>query len=177
MESSETAGGYDPNALQDNRMLARLLCEGIRLVEQGREAELDDLFRRMRSIQSEDDRATDFEVQAAVDEIKGYSAWKGGNLEAAAAQWEDSNDSGVWGAIWRGDLYRDLGKLQTAEGWYVAAWKHPVAHERLGYLYEEMGKPEEAVAAFRRFIEAWKNADASLQKRVQAARERVRAAM
>jgi hypothetical protein len=42
-----------------------------------------------------------------------------------------------FGAIWRSDLYRKLGDLEKAEGWYLAAWRHPVAHERLEALRTE----------------------------------------
>jgi hypothetical protein len=40
-------------------------------------------------------------------------------------------------------------------------------------LYEEMGKPEKAVAAYERFIDAWEDADPGLQNRVETARERL----
>jgi hypothetical protein len=46
-----------------------------------------------------------------------------------------------------------------------------VAHERLGQLYEEMGKPKKAKATYRRFFAAWQDADPP-QGRGQAARER-----
>ncbi|MFB6099614.1 MAG: tetratricopeptide repeat protein [Salinibacter sp.] len=77
--------------------------------------------------------------------------------------------------LWRGDLYRDLGKLEKAERWYRAAWTLPEVHQRLGQLYEKMGEPEKAKAAYRRFIEAWENADPELQGRVEKARRRLEA--
>jgi tetratricopeptide (TPR) repeat protein len=46
-----------------------------------------------------------------------------------------------------------------------------LALERLGPLYEEVGEPEKAADAYRRFAEAWKDADPELHPRVQAALE------
>ena len=101
-----------------------------------------------------------------------------GGLDAAADLLSDSSPWDWWagtGAIWRGDFARDLGRLQEAEGWYLAAWWHPVAHERLGMLYQQMGRPEDAVDAYERFVRGWEDADAPLQRRVEAARERLAA--
>jgi tetratricopeptide (TPR) repeat protein len=105
--------------------------------------------------------------------VKGYRAYRAGNLQAAEKHWSEFNASLTPGAIWRGDLYRKLGRLEKAKGWYQAGWIHPVAQERLGRLYEKMGKPKKAKAAYERFIAAWKDADPELQDRVEKARERL----
>jgi tetratricopeptide (TPR) repeat protein len=47
-------------------------------------------------------------------------------------------------------------------------------HERLGQLYEAKGQTDKAAEHYRAFIELWKNADAELQPRVTAAKERLR---
>jgi tetratricopeptide (TPR) repeat protein len=47
-------------------------------------------------------------------------------------------------------------------------------HERLGQLYEQKGNAEKAAEHYRAFIELWKGADADLQPRVAAARERLK---
>jgi tetratricopeptide (TPR) repeat protein len=49
----------------------------------------------------------------------------------------------------------------------------PAIRERLGQLYESMGKTEKAVENYRAFIDLWKNADAELQPRVTDARQRL----
>ncbi|MDH5642888.1 MAG: protein kinase [Gemmatimonadota bacterium] len=49
----------------------------------------------------------------------------------------------------------------------------PVAHRRLGELYEERGDREKAVEYYNRFVELWQNADAELQPQVQEIRERI----
>ena len=50
----------------------------------------------------------------------------------------------------------------------------PGTHERLGQLYEAKGQTDKAAEHYRKFIELWKNADAELQPRVAAARERLK---
>jgi tetratricopeptide (TPR) repeat protein len=49
----------------------------------------------------------------------------------------------------------------------------PAIRERLGQLYESMGKTDKAVENYRAFIELWKNADPELQPRVADARKRL----
>jgi tRNA A-37 threonylcarbamoyl transferase component Bud32/tetratricopeptide (TPR) repeat protein len=49
----------------------------------------------------------------------------------------------------------------------------PAIRERLGQLYESLGKPEKAIEQYRTFIELWKNADPELQPRVAEARRRM----
>jgi eukaryotic-like serine/threonine-protein kinase len=51
----------------------------------------------------------------------------------------------------------------------------PAIRERLGQLYESMGKTEKAVENYRAFIDLWKNADPELQPRVADARKRLAA--
>jgi hypothetical protein len=71
-------------------------------------------------------------------------------------------------------MYRELGRPDRAAAWYTAAWAHPVAHERLGQVYQQQGRPEKAEAAHRRFIKAWMHADPSLRPRVRQARSAIR---
>ncbi|HTJ23868.1 MAG TPA: serine/threonine-protein kinase [Gemmatimonadaceae bacterium] len=49
----------------------------------------------------------------------------------------------------------------------------PAIRERLGQLYESMGKLDKAMEQYRAFIELWKNADPELQPRVAEARRRM----
>lgn len=76
--------------------------------------------------------------------------------------------------LWLGDAHRLAGNLEKAEGWYLGSWHLPLAHLRLGQLYEEMGRTEDAAAAYRRFTNAWEDADPDLQNRVEAARKRLK---
>ena len=50
----------------------------------------------------------------------------------------------------------------------------PFIRERLGQLYEATGDTEKAAENYRAFVTLWKNADAELQPRVAAAREKLR---
>lgn len=85
----------------------------------------------------------------------------------------NSNNALGVASFWLGEAYRRIGKLEKAQKWYHSWWTNPIVHERLGLLYEQMNKPYKAAAAYRRFIEAWKNADPELQDRVEQARERL----
>jgi len=49
----------------------------------------------------------------------------------------------------------------------------PAIRERLGQLYESMGKTDKAAENYRAFIQLWKNADPELQPRVADARRRL----
>jgi tetratricopeptide (TPR) repeat protein len=51
----------------------------------------------------------------------------------------------------------------------------PAIRERLGQLYEAMGKTDKAVEQYRAFIELWKRADPELQPRVAGTRKRLAA--
>ena len=59
--------------------------------------------------------------------------------------------------------------------YYRAVWIIPVGREELGQVYKSMEGPEDAAAAYRRFIAAWEQADPELQPRVEKARERLKA--
>ena len=155
----------------------RLRCAGLHLAERGPEEKLEHVLDRLERLRSEAENRPRIESRAnmAVRSLEGYRASTAGDLQRAAELWSGYNAAGLEGAIWRGDLHRELGELERAEEWYTAAWSEPVAHERLGRLYEETGEPEKAAAAYRRFIAGWTNADEMLQPRVKAARERLEA--
>ena len=85
-------------------------------------------------------------------------------------------------------LYRQLGEPDSAVAVYrrylavrslarltVDAFERGPALEALGSLYEERGDPRLAAAAYGDFAELWREADATLQPRVEAARRRVSA--
>lgn len=166
-----------PESLPADASPGRLRCAALHAIERGRADLLPSLVERIRS--SVDTTAgngvTGGQLQAIFEELRGYRALVEGDLERATRLMSRSNESGAAGAIWRGDLHRDLGRLDRAEGWYRAAWRHPLSYERLGRLYERTGEREEAVTAYRRFIAAWSEADEPLRGLVRTARRRVRA--
>jgi tetratricopeptide (TPR) repeat protein len=57
--------------------------------------------------------------------------------------------------------------------WDVDPMRIPAIRERLGQIYESMGKTDKAVENYRAFIDLWKNADPELQPRVADARKRL----
>lgn len=175
----ETVARYlaDPLELDEDASPPQLLTVAMYLVERGHGDQIDSLIRRYRwSLRSVGDGAlSSREVERRVRGLRGYRAWKSGELDRAARLWSVPNVFGSRGAIWRGDLYRSRGQLEKAERWYLGGWLHPVAHQRLGRLYEEMGRPEEAAAAYRRFIAGWEDADERLQPRVDRVRGRLSA--
>lgn len=175
--SDSLARSYlEPTEIGKESSPARLFCAGIHFVESGRHEEVDSLLNYLRARGKRPEGPGVAGVPVSIDELQGYRAWKEGNTEQAARLWLESKPP-FWpgGAIWRGDLYRERGQLQKAEEWYVAAWTNPIAHERLGRLHEQMGQSEKAQAAYKRFIEAWKDADPELQDRVTEARKQLQA--
>ena len=137
---------------------------------------MDRVLDRLRPAGGDGEDPASAAREAVIQEIRGFRAWKEGEPQRAAGLLGRSNESGVWGIgdLWRGDLHRELGELEAAEEWYRMLETPVVAYERLGGLYEEMGRPEDAAAAYRRFVAAWEDADPRLQPRVEAARERAR---
>jgi tRNA A-37 threonylcarbamoyl transferase component Bud32/tetratricopeptide (TPR) repeat protein len=80
-----------------------------------------------------------------------------GRADSAAAMFERYLSTPFWA---RGSV--DLDPVRV-----------PAIRERLGQLYENLGKPDKAAENYRTFIELWKNADPELQPRVAAARQRL----
>lgn len=165
-----------PASLPDEPSGTRLRCAAVYAIEQGEGDRAEALIREYRSAADTtgDGGGPAAGIEATVQEIRGLRAWRDGDLDRAARLLGRSNESFNAGAIWRGDLYRELGRPGRAEGWYRAAWRHPLAYLRLGRTYEELGRPEEAAASYRRFIAGWEEADDELRGRVREARERLR---
>jgi tetratricopeptide (TPR) repeat protein len=89
-----------------------------------------------------------------------------------------------WGLGW-GDVFARLGHLEVAVAVY--AWAdsapHPVpvagslvrSWAERGALLQQLGRTQEAIALYQRFIAAWDRADAGLQPLVERARQAVAA--
>lgn len=83
-----------------------------------------------------------------------------------------------------GHVFDRLGQVDSAVARYgrvvadpgsntSAIWELPLVLERVAELHDAAGRSNEALANYSRFIELWRNADADLQPRVQAAQRRV----
>lgn len=164
-----------PGNLPDEASTTRLRCAAVYAIERGEGERGRELIEEYRSAvdTADDGGGPAGDVEAMVRELRGFRAWREGDLQRAARLLSRSNESFNAGAIWRGDLYRELGQLERAEGWYRAAWRHPLAYRRLGRTYEEMGRTEEAAVAYRKFVTAWEEADEGLQGAVEETRRRL----
>lgn len=165
-----------PERLPVEPSLQRLGCAAHYGLEKGDTAAVERIVERLRSDGEAGEGSPSAGRDAVIQEIEGFRAWKEGDLERAVDLLGRSSETGVWGIgdLWRGDLYRELGEMEKAEAWYRMLETPVVAYERLGRVYEEMGRPGDAAAAYRRFVAAWEDADARLQPRVEEARERIR---
>jgi tetratricopeptide (TPR) repeat protein len=70
----------------------------------------------------------------------------------------------------------ELGRTEEALPWLESFWGSDyvtMAYYELGKAYEELGRPEDAVAAYAEFVEAWTDADPELQPVVADARTRL----
>jgi serine/threonine-protein kinase len=88
------------------------------------------------------------------------------------------------GRYLRADLLQQTGRREESLGWFTGfAWGNgtenllykPFLYLRRAQLEESLARPAEALTLYRRFIEAWGEADPHLQHYVTLARERVRA--
>lgn len=175
MPDSLTRRYLAPEHLPAEPSLWQLELAALYEIELGDLTSVGRLLDHLRSESGADAYESSARREAMIQELEGLQAWKQGDLERAARLLSRSNESGITGALWRGDLYRELGELETAERWY-RVWLMPIGtYERLGQLYEEMDRPEDAADAYRRFVAAWDDADEPLQPRVEAARARIRA--
>ena len=153
--------------------LDRLYAAGIHLIDDGRAQEAGEIIEHLQQIEASVDERDPVVAQAITEMLRGYKALRAGDLDEAEERWASWRPLGHSSAIWKGDLYRELGDLEKAEEWYVAGWAHMAVHERLAQLYEELDRAEEAAAAYERFITAWSEADEPLQERVEEARQRL----
>lgn len=84
-------------------------------------------------------------------------------LEPLTKQRSDSADQFI--RVWLADLYREEGRLRDAIPYYESVRRDGlVAYGafRLGQIYEELDRPDEAVDAYRTFLQAWEDADPDL---------------
>jgi hypothetical protein len=83
--------------------------------------------------------------------------------------------AGVRERFLRGEVLRLLGRYEEAIPWYASFWSAydlfyiAPAHLRLGEIYERLGRTEEALFHYRRFIEMWKDCDAAFRPLLQQA--------
>lgn len=114
-----------PSGAAAARSFTRQLCTGIYLIERTRDQAVAELLAELRNRSAEQTGASAGGRPAADDVLRilrGYRAWRDGNVERAIPLLSRSVYSGrphflasSWRGLWRGDLYRRLGDLQRAE--------------------------------------------------------------
>lgn len=76
-----------------------------------------------------------------------------------------SDNADEWIRGWLAELYREEGRLREAIPYYESLRRDGlVAYGafRLGQLYEALGRPDEAVDAYKTFLQTWEEADPDL---------------
>lgn len=56
-----------------------------------------------------------------------------------------------------------------------ACGREPLAQQRLGRIYEALGRPDDAASAYAYFLEDWENAEPEMEPLVDDARRRLEA--
>lgn len=128
------------------------------------------------------------------DGVRAHVAWLGGRpadgLAVIDSAWQEVNrkpevfpyllDSGHPRFL-RAELLRMAGRHREALAWYGAVTEHfdksivyaaPV-HLRTAEILDRLGRPAEAAAHYRRFVELWRECDPVLRPRVERARRRL----
>jgi len=137
----------------------------------------DDLASAIRELERR-------ESPAASELLHAYGAWRRGDVEAAIPVFEQHHPGRRLIQWWLGDAYLEAGRLEDAETvfssygwneWYTPFNREPLAQQRLGRIYEELGRPEEALSAYAYFLEDWEDAEPPLQPLVEETRRRIEA--
>jgi len=100
------------------------------------------------------------------------------------ANWGMLNRKRPFARLLRADLLFRLGRYEEANGWYATfpAFMAPFedvaflapAHRGRARSLDALGRYEDALRYYRRFITRWQNADPHLQPKVEEARRRIR---
>lgn len=105
--------------------------------------------------------------------IRAYRLWHAGEEEAALELLERGIPAWLPAQLWRAILYQRVGRLEEAARCFRAEWGHAIAYAHLGDVYAEMGRSEEAVDAYRTFLDVWEGADPEVQGLVDQVQERM----
>ena len=76
-------------------------------------------------------------------------------------------------ALWTAELLAEAGETERAIVYLEALGPNPLTASRLGHLYEEAGRRDDALEAYGWILLAWEGADPALQPRVAEARQAI----
>jgi tetratricopeptide (TPR) repeat protein len=160
----------------------QLSCRAQYAIARSRSGDLERLIVAIRAIRSEaeadEDTTNVAYIDAQSDVIEGFRLWKSGD-PAAALPLIERNQRDVGGVLprwWIASINLELGRTEEALPWLESFWGSDyvtMAYYELGKAYEELGRLEDAVAAYAEFVEAWTDADPELQPVVADARTRL----
>jgi tetratricopeptide (TPR) repeat protein len=97
----------------------------------------------------------------------------------------DLSTSRAIGRFLRAEILRELGRYEEAVGWYATTPRVKMWHQQDVLLHapvfrgramalDALGRHEEALHYYRRFVTRWQDADPHLQPQVEEARQRIR---
>lgn len=170
-----------------------LLYAGAFAAEHGRWGDHAAALARVRSIAHDAGEASDSTrarlAGGAALALEGVEAWRRGRLADARRILDEArvtvtghfDEEGANQMIrwWLGEILvqsdepREAVRYFTALASGAAFVTDPVAAYRLGQLHEQLGDRDEAVAAYRDFLAAWRDPDPSLRPWAEEAREAV----
>ncbi|MDX1396382.1 MAG: hypothetical protein R3195_18515 [Gemmatimonadota bacterium] len=150
-----------------------VFAAGALAVDRGRWQEYEEVLAELRRRGSED---------ARIEILEAYAGWGRGDVESAIPVFERFHPGNRLIQWWLGDAYIDAGRFDDAERvfasyawnqWFEPFSREPLAQLRLGLIYEELGRPDDAIAAYGYFVEQWEDAEPALQPIVDDARARL----
>ncbi|HUF88583.1 MAG TPA: protein kinase [Gemmatimonadota bacterium] len=154
---------------------------GAYAADQGRSQDHATAVDRLRAeadrLLAEGDSAGSRFARGAALALSGQGLWRRGDSERALqrlmegqrlATWSESpsreavNETIRW---WLGELLLEMKTPQEAVLYYESFWNDPLAAHRLGGIYERIGDPAKARAAYSLVASAWSDADPELRVR------------
>lgn len=133
-------------------------------------------------LQGRGDSASARFVRGAATALAGKGLWARGDVDEALPLLREGQRMATWPATynrevvnesirwWIGELLLQAGRPRDAAPYFEASWNNPLAAERLGPIYERLGDPSRARAAYDLVVAAWQEADPELQARARTAK-------
>ena len=166
-----------------------LACRGYIVADLARRDELaatvTEANRRAALARERGDTDAADRLAAAATELRGYDLWRQGRSTEALPVLGEAREVawylGEWPRrmhrkaywypnVWQGLIYLEMGRLEEAAPYFRSLWYNPLGNLRLGQIYQAGGDEVSARGELEYFLEAWKDADPTLQSWVDEAR-------
>lgn len=117
-------------------------------------------------------------LSESLEGLEWFDAWRRESWGELFSMWEEDVDEGNDNvpAFVVGEVLSRSGHLPRSVAWLESEANGPwagLAARRLGQVYEELGRPEEALAAYESVLETWIDADPALDPILEEVRARV----